>query len=221
MKIGRMVRRNFLVVSASHLLEAPVSDMYELDRYLRKQSCGIPNKPPCCMSACALIYFGGAQWFATDRLGLHRPSLRDMGGVDLDKAQAAFSAAKEAIRRYLDEMEAPPSVFELMMNTPPEKMAVRVINPEHRSSDPLEMYPASIGDWLRGKCRAKPPAEQDSCSMYWEYRDQHRRSRDKWMGEKEYGAEEYEKRQREFERDYQRNVERILRERAQRKGGGP
>ena len=148
MKMGRMIRKRFLPTIA-----VPYS---EAGKPATSAICGVDTLPPCCVSACALMYFGGAQWFVADRLGLHRPTLEDLGDMDYDASTNALTKAKNAIQIYLDEMEIDPKVNSLMMDTPANRLVVWTIDERHEeSADPdyIYKYPPSIHDWLFAKCR--------------------------------------------------------------------
>lgn len=89
------------------------------------------------MSACALSYFGGVQWFVQDRLGLHRPTLEDLGDFDYSEAQEHMRRGALLIKQYLEEMEIDERVYALMMSTPPNAVSVREIDPRAKGVDDL------------------------------------------------------------------------------------
>lgn len=148
MKMGRMIRKRFLPTFANPYSEA--------GKPATSAVCGVDTLPPCCISACALVYFGGAQWFVADRLGLHRPTLEDLGDMDYEASTNALAMAKKKIQTYLEEMEVEPKVNSLMMDTPADSLVVWTIDQRYEESpdpDYIYKYPPSIHDWLFAKCR--------------------------------------------------------------------
>jgi hypothetical protein len=110
--------------------------------------CGAPGQAVCCASACALVYLGSAKWKRTDRLGLHRPTLQDLGEQDYERARDALQNASVLIREYLKEMEVSSVFFDAMMRASPEEI---VVLPVARN------YPPSMEDWLTSKCKSTSP----------------------------------------------------------------
>jgi len=152
MTLGRLLRTTYSVVSA---------------RSAVRPSCGLRGQPVCCASACALVYFGGAKWEPTDRLGLHRPTLEDLGDQEFLIALKAVDEIGALIKQYLKEMEVDDRVYDLMMRAAPEQLvAINVGNG----------YPTTLNDWLTAKCKATPSAtsktkeELDEC-MSDQFRD--------------------------------------------------
>jgi len=102
LKIGRLFRRQLIgTLSAEN-----VSD--EADP---------PPLRHICASACALIWFGGVDregW-----VGVHRPTTNDASFRESspDKASTEYRRELEDIDDYLNEMEVPKSIVELMVNT--------------------------------------------------------------------------------------------------------
>ncbi len=135
--------------------------------------CGSPDQPVCCASACALLYFGGAHWNRRDRLGLHRPTLEDLGGQDYSQARDALEKVGAFIQQYLREMEVDGSVFEAMMHAEPDQLAARIVG---------RNYPPSMQDWLTAKCKLKlqetnpTGRNMDSCMFFAfeEYSSEHK-----------------------------------------------
>ena len=121
-----------------------------------KSMCGGSGQPPCCSSACAIAYFGAAEWTKGDRLGLHRPTLRDLADQDYSEAQKQLEAASLEVREYLREMEVPNEVYEKMMGVGPDELNLHTLNLH---------YPATIRDWLIAKCAQvtwiDPPTDED------------------------------------------------------------
>jgi WD40 repeat protein len=157
---GDADRLESLLTERSHspefLLQSPGGNLLEsitMGRLLRasfasietmRNECGGPGQAVCCASACALIYLGAARWNPGDLLGLHRPTLEDLGEEDYSKARTALEGASVLTQRYLKEMEIDGRVFDNMMRTGPEQLAIWTV---------LKNYPPSLQDWLMAKCR--------------------------------------------------------------------
>ena len=127
--LGRLLRTKHVSVQARRLkIEAEKTG---------KPPCGAPGQQICCASACALVYFGGAEWTPEDRLGLHRPTLEDLGEQDYDKAREKVEDVGTLIRQYFKEMEVDTSVFDTMMRAGPDEITVVLIQMK---------YPPSLRD---------------------------------------------------------------------------
>ncbi|MGA7325338.1 MAG: hypothetical protein WBX25_12830 [Rhodomicrobium sp.] len=134
MTMGRLLRTAFANVEAS------------------KIHCGGNGEPVCCASACALVYFGGARWNPTDRLGLHRPTLEDLGEVDYSKARRALEDASVLVGQYFKEMEIDAQLLDAMMRAGPDELVILALG---------KKYPPSLQDWLMAKC--KTDGDKDDC----------------------------------------------------------
>lgn len=99
-----------------------------------------------CASACALIWFGGPDRFGT--VGLHRPRTDDPAFRELGPAAASavYRRMLDDVRHYLDEMEVPKQMIELMVETGSAELrwvdAIR---------ERLER-PPSIAEWEDASC---------------------------------------------------------------------
>lgn len=122
----------------------------------RDARCGGSGQPVCCASACAIAYLGATQWTIGDRLGLHRPTLADMGRLDYSEARSRLDRATAWLGSYLREMEADEDVLKRMMSASPDRLAIYAIR---RKFAPL------LEDWLREKCKrnlwVQPPTTED------------------------------------------------------------
>jgi hypothetical protein len=154
-QIGRMIRQRFLRTTAHPYSETGRSSEFK---------CGTQGKPVCCASACALSYFGGVQWFVGDRLGLHRPTLEDLGDYDYAEAQEHMRRGATLIKNYLEEMEIDEHVYAAMMGTPSNAVSVWEIDPSpKRTVDDFWRYPKSVNDWLFAKCRRMGDRPREGC----------------------------------------------------------
>jgi WD40 repeat protein len=172
---GDANKLEWLLTKPSHspefLLQSPGGNLLEamtMGRLLRasfasietkKSKCGGPNQSVCCASACALVYLGAARWNTGDLLGLHRPTLEDLGQEDYSKARTALQDASILTQQYLKEMEIDARVFDNMMGTGPEQLVIWKMPKE---------YPPSLRDWLMAKCQGVN--DKDYC-MRGELRD--------------------------------------------------
>jgi len=134
MTMGRLLRTSFASIET------------------KRNKCGGPGQAVCCASACALVYLGAARWNPGDVLGLHRPTLEDLGEEDYSKARTALEDASILTQRYLKEMEIDGRVFDDMMRTGPEQLVIWTV---------LKKYPPSLQDWLMAKCRGDD--DKDFC----------------------------------------------------------
>ena len=157
---GDANKLEWLLTKPSHspefLLQSPGGNLLEamtMGRLLRasfasietkRNKCGGPGQAVCCASACALVYLGAARWNPGDLLGLHRPTLEDLGEEDYSKARTALEDASILTQQYLKEMEIDGRVFDGMMRTGPEQLVIWTV---------LKKYPPSLQDWLMAKCR--------------------------------------------------------------------
>ncbi len=134
MTMGRLLRASFTSIETA------------------KSKCGGPGQAVCCASACALVYLGAARWNPGDFLGLHRPTLEDLGEADYSKARTALQDASILTQQYLKEMEIDGRVFDDMMRAGPEQLVIWKV---------LKEYPPSLQDWLMAKCQGDN--DKDSC----------------------------------------------------------
>lgn len=149
-------------------LSSPGGDVFEamtMGRLLRtryvKTSAACHQKV-CCASACALVFYGGVAWKKASQLGLHRPSRADVREIEYTASRQSTFVAIGIIKTYLQEMEVDPSVFELMMRTPPDEVAV--VTAGRRTGDyDYWAYPSSVYDWLFAKCKHEAPDVLDMC----------------------------------------------------------
>lgn len=135
MTLGRLLRLNYSRVEA---------------RRKGRNPCGAPGQPVCCASACALAYLGGAQWSPQDHLGLHRPTLEDLGDQDYEKGRQTLENIDALIRQYFKEMEIDSTFFDAMMRAAPDQLAVLQVG---------KKYPPSLRDWLTAKCKSQSTDE--------------------------------------------------------------
>lgn len=113
-----------------------------------------------CTSACFLLYVAGIQrnliW--PGRLGIHQPRLekRPESATD-DDVMIASAGARDAIKRYLNNMNVPEKYLDLMYSVPPNE--VRWITQEEFDHD-LKGYVPEFRTLLDSKCNSRGRAEQ-------------------------------------------------------------
>ncbi|MCO5157499.1 MAG: hypothetical protein M9945_12250 [Aquamicrobium sp.] len=148
--MGRIIRERMLHTSAS-------TYGFPEDYDFSDRTCGLPGRGPCCSSACALAYFGGAEWSIADKLGLHRPTSDELGNLEYEDARSGLASVHREIENYLHEMEAPPGVFDTMMATPSNSLAEFVVDPlrvqQYQAGQGTSTFPPTIYEWLAPKCR--------------------------------------------------------------------
>lgn len=151
--MGRIIRERMLRTQASTY---GFPESYDFS----DRTCGLPGRSPCCSSACALTYFGGAEWSIADKLGLHRPTSDELGNLEYEDARSGLAGVHREIESYLREMEAPPGVFDTMMATPSNSLTEFVVDPlrvqQYQAGQGTSAFPPTIYEWLAPKCRATP-----------------------------------------------------------------
>jgi hypothetical protein len=94
-----------------------------------------------CASACALIWFGAVE--REGQVGLHRPTTKDPAFRTLSPADASrvYRKMLGMVTTYLDEMEAPKSMIDAMVNTSSSEI-------QWVDSDTCGLrHPPSIAEW--------------------------------------------------------------------------
>lgn len=142
MKIGRLIRKYMLYVSAPLRIEQTSFEFFNL----------VGREPECngdeacvCASACALIALGGVRRFGT--LGLHRIRIVDPAFAALKAMDAtqAYNDGLSMVRAYLKDMEVSDQLIDKMVNTSSAKISwVNV--------DRTFEKPPSIAEWEDANC---------------------------------------------------------------------
>jgi hypothetical protein len=83
MTMGRLLRASFASIET------------------KRSKCGGPNQAVCCASACALVYLGAARRKPGDLLGLHRPTLEDLG-----EKEGIITLTKQALDMVCEQGQA-------------------------------------------------------------------------------------------------------------------
>ena len=94
-----------------------------------------------CASACALVWFGAVERDGV--VGLHRPFTEDPAFKALTPAEAStvYRSILNRVTRYLDDMEVPKSMIDMMVNTGSSE--IRWVD---GASDGMKR-PPSIAEW--------------------------------------------------------------------------
>lgn len=145
--IGRLFRKFYLEVHAPTRLEHPGGKTDFLP------AVGAPTSSQIrwvgCASACTLIYFGAVN--RTGSVGLHRPSFRGPEFAKLSPADAseAYRQALAGMVRYLEEMEAPRRVVDVMGSTSSAELQWLDFDDETAIEQP-----PSFAEWSNSACGA-------------------------------------------------------------------
>ena len=140
-KIGNLFRRYLVTV------HAPDRYVYPSGKVRQTNTTDPCDGPTCiCASSCALIWFGAVQ--RTGTVGIHRPRKADPEFATLppDEAALVYKRILNIVSKYLEDMEAPPSVIENMRET--SSADILWINGRERNL----MHPPSFGEWVDASC---------------------------------------------------------------------
>jgi ATP-dependent protease ClpP protease subunit len=78
-----------------------------------------------CLSSCVFVLMGGQSRQVMGKVGIHRPYFADLNpNATLPQIQKAREDMNVKISQYVREMDIAPTIVELMMSVPPEKMKI-------------------------------------------------------------------------------------------------
>ena len=140
-KIGNLLRRYLVTVHAPGRYENSKGALRQTNPW---DPC---DGPTCiCASSCALIWFGAVERFGT--VGIHRPRRSDMEFAALppDQAGLIYKRILDIVSRYLEDMEAPRSIIENMIET--SSADVFWIDGAERNL----LHPPSFSEWVDASC---------------------------------------------------------------------
>lgn len=80
------------------------------------------DKSDICMSACVFVFMGGERRSVAGQLGIHRPYF--LYTQDLPDRAARFRYMANTVRDFVEEMDFPASLYEAVMQVPPESIQV-------------------------------------------------------------------------------------------------
>ena len=167
MAIGRLFRKSLVDVYPSNRNAHLVSE--------RNKSSGtssniIPSDGQC-NSACALIVFASVAFGVEDdmRVGIHRPIYDPeyFAGLSFADAQEKTRQLDREVRAYLKEMDVPTDIADKMMSIPSNDVVYLKIR-DYRER--IGGQPSAIFEWLKARCGAPEPQEQQDISNTLAYR---------------------------------------------------
>jgi hypothetical protein len=149
LKIGRFFRKYLIIAFAPVRIPSPDGG----EKFV------LPGEPACdggkclCASACALIWFGAVDRWGT--VGLHRPHTDDPSFKALDPpaAAVAYRGMLDSMRQYLDEMEVPKPMIDVMVATGSADIQWITV------ADDLSR-PPSLAEWEDATCGTFPAKER-------------------------------------------------------------
>jgi hypothetical protein len=142
LKIGRLFRKYLIAVDAPYRRQSDGSLQFR--EICRGQNCT-------CVSACALIWFGGVDRGGT--VGLHRPYINDprFSGLSPLDASREYRRMLKNVTVYLNEMEVPRSIIESIVST--SSGDIRWVDMFDEGLD----RPPSIAEWVDASCGRGDP----------------------------------------------------------------
>jgi len=156
LKIGALFRRYLIETWAPYRFAGSDPVLFAASK-LNEQISYLCHGEACvCVSACALIWFGGVERYGS--VGLHRPRIEDTGFKALSPGEASlvYRRLLENIAVYLDEMEVPKSMVESMVAT--GSAEIRWVD---YSNDSLQR-PPSMAEWEDASCGSFPQVEEET-----------------------------------------------------------
>jgi hypothetical protein len=141
LKIGRLFRKHLIATDAPY---RESDGSVQFGKICRGQNCA-------CVSACALIWFGGVDRSGT--VGLHRPYINDprFSGLSPLEASREYRRMLNNVTVYLNEMEVPRSIIESMVST--SSGDIRWVDMFDEGLD----RPPSIAEWVDASCGRGDP----------------------------------------------------------------
>lgn len=95
-----------------------------------------------CFSSCVFALAGATQRMIAGKVGIHRPYSDNAGFTDIDEMQRDYSRLSQASKLFIQEMNIPDGLYEVMVRTPPEE--IRILDEEEldafglNRTDPVE-----------------------------------------------------------------------------------
>ena len=75
-----------------------------------------------CVSACVYLLAAGEGRYVGGRVGIHRPYLPNDGVTSARAKKAQYEGINAQTRQYFEEMGLPPSLYERLRRTPPDRV---------------------------------------------------------------------------------------------------
>ena len=157
LKIGRIIRERLLATSAKSPSVAGEQAIV--------QSCGTKGRPVCCANTCEFAYLAGVQLERDEIIGLHRPTLTDLGDRFNTEPPEALQDASQKVLEYFTEMGIEDRLYRLMMSDP-NRILVAAVDPAYPDGGDYNRYPPSVLDELMAKCAdrvGRPKEEMYTC----------------------------------------------------------
>jgi hypothetical protein len=98
-------------------------------------------------------------------LGWHRPSREDADDIEYIDSKTSMVIVDALIKTYFADMEIPTPIYDVMMRTPPDQIAIVQVVNEPRYEQHVA-FPPSINDWLLAKCQNEEPDTLFMCMDY-------------------------------------------------------
>lgn len=108
-------------------LASPGGDWHaaiQLGHLLRSEGGRVVVTERGCSSACVMVLAGATHRVISGPVGVHRPYPSSTENRSYADAQRQFRELDDATRRFLAEMNVPPSLFDLMARIPPERIHI-------------------------------------------------------------------------------------------------
>lgn len=167
MSIGRLFRKALVDVFPSNRSKHVV---FNNQKSGEVSSDIIPSSGQC-NSACALIVFASASYSSQDdeKVGIHRPIYDPayFAGLSFSDAQEKTRQLDQEVRAYLKEMDVPTDIADKMMGVPSNDVVYLKIR-DYRER--IGGQPPAIFEWLKARCGAPEPQEQQDMINALSYR---------------------------------------------------
>ena len=150
--------RKYLLITSAYIGIPPNIGLFTMNDIGEDRSTQID--PPClggqciCASACFLVWAGGILREG-NYIGLHRPSIGDQpyGALSLTDAQSQYQDIIFKVRQYLNSVEVPPRLSDIMLETAKERIYILSDDPAYAVIND----PYSVKDWLDANCAPANP----------------------------------------------------------------
>lgn len=96
-------------------------------RFLRKVEATVWVTEQGCYSSCVMILAAGTHRTILGPVGIHRPYSTDVSAQTFQESQRRYRALQAETKKYLFEMNLPESLFDAMIQVPPESIHILTI----------------------------------------------------------------------------------------------
>ncbi len=103
-----------------------VRSAIEIGQIIRQisKSVALVGRDEICASACVFVLAGAVLRSVTGKVGIHRPYSMTTEEKKYQDRQREFTALSRAVKDYLEQMNLPLSLFDAMMQVPPQSIKV-------------------------------------------------------------------------------------------------